>query len=59
MSYDAKCHTLALAFLSDFQDAALPHPRAKLADELAQQIQDAVEGFIEAEISGAVKWPFP
>jgi hypothetical protein len=50
MTYDTKCLDLAMAFLSDFSDAQLPHPRAKLADELAQSIQQAIEDYINAEI---------
>lgn len=46
MSYDSKCYQLAALFLSDELEA--DHPRfAMLADRLAQQIQDAVEGFIQ------------
>ena len=67
MSYDVKCRELALAFINDFSDAALPHPREKLVDELAQRIQDAVESYIEAEIitmsrtapDPRAPWPFP
>ena len=44
MTYDAKCHDLARHFLReyDLNDKA----RDDLADELAQVIQRAVEGFL-------------
>ena len=35
MSYDVKCRELALAFINDFSDAALPHPREKLVNRRA------------------------
>lgn len=45
MSFDAKCYDLAEAFLED-----TPHLWTdKRAKELAQIIQDAVEGYIELE----------
>jgi hypothetical protein len=45
MSYDSKCYDLAEAFLED-EPALNTEPRRK---ELAQIIQDAIEGFIEYE----------
>lgn len=48
MSYDSKCHALAMAFLSDNED---PGPvRDKAAIDLAQQIQDLIEGFMEFDL---------
>lgn len=48
MSYDTKCYDLAKAFLSDVPKDKLPtkegHDQA--ADELAQEIQDAIEDFL-------------
>jgi len=49
VSYDVKCHELALHFLRDFRDDQLALPRAQEADELAKQIQAAVESYF-AEI---------
>lgn len=46
MSYDAKCHALAEVFLSDFSIIGAGS-RAKMEDELAQRIQDAIEDFLE------------
>lgn len=44
MSYDEKCHDLAVAFLSDYY---APGPVAdEKAKELAQIIQDAIEDFL-------------
>lgn len=50
MSYDTKCHDLAKEFLSDF---AYPTEEGEeaAAKELAQVIQDAIEGWIAANTS--------
>lgn len=46
MTYDEKCYTLATQFLSD--ELAADHPRfAEMADRLAQQIQGAIEDFMQ------------
>lgn len=42
MAFDPKCYELAECFLPD---AAIP----RLKDELAQQIQDAIETFLQIE----------
>jgi len=47
-TYDAKCHALALAFLSDEEKPGPLLDRA--ADDLAKQIQDVIEGFIEYDL---------
>ena len=47
-TFDRKCHALAAAFLSDEK---LPAPLLdKAADDLAKQIQDLIEGFIEYDL---------
>jgi hypothetical protein len=46
MSYDTRCHALAQVFLADVLP---PSPTAeKMADELAQEIQDVIESFLAA-----------
>lgn len=48
MSYDSKCHDLAVVFISDNE---APGPvRDKAAADLAQQIQDLIEGFMEFDL---------
>jgi hypothetical protein len=49
MSYDQKCLDLAEAFLSDEMNPTNPR-FSKLAGQLAQHIQDAIEDFIEMEV---------
>lgn len=45
MSYDQRCHDLALAFL---RDCDIDEPdKSRIAEEMAQSIQDAVELHIE------------
>ena len=44
-TYDKKCHDLALAFLSDL--ALTDERRAFLAHELASELQDLIEDFID------------
>ena len=47
-TYDAKCHALAVAFLSDEEK---PGPVLDMAaDDLAKQIQDLIEIFIEFDL---------
>lgn len=48
MSYDVKCHELAQAFLSD--ESMTDDVRSKATHDLAQQIQDLIEGFIEFDL---------
>lgn len=43
--FDSKCGELALAFLEDYYD---PVPVTRV-NELAQVIQDAIEGWFEGE----------
>ena len=45
MSYDARCHDLARAFLRDHEPLS-DKVRDALADELAQEIQRAIEDFL-------------
>jgi hypothetical protein len=45
MSYDAKCAELARVFLSDVKK----DDDAAMVAELAQEIQDAIEGFFFAK----------
>jgi len=46
MTYDEKCHELALAFLSDY-----PHINTdSMADKLAQEIQERIEDFIKSKL---------
>lgn len=48
MSYDTKCHALAVVFISDEE---APGPvRDKAAADLAQQIQDLIDGFMEFDL---------
>lgn len=52
MTYDVKCYDLANAFLEDFNTQGAhngENRRPFLADKLAQDIQDAIEAFIEYE----------
>ncbi len=51
MSYDPKCYTLAIQFLADHCD---PIPLTK-ASELAQEIQDAIEAWLDWEFPGEEK----
>jgi hypothetical protein len=47
-TYDPKCHALAVSFLSDEEK---PGPILdKAADDLAKQIQDLIESFIESDL---------
>ena len=48
MSFDPKCHALAVAFISD--NEAPGTVRDKAAADLAQQIQDLIEGFMEFDL---------
>lgn len=51
MSYDSKCHALAVAFLTGDPDNKVEGPLLeKAAADLAQQVQDLVESFIEADL---------
>lgn len=47
MSYDVKCHALATAFLSDF--TIDEDRRAKVANEMAQRIQDTIQEVLDDE----------
>lgn len=52
VTYDVKCHELANAFLNDFDTKGAHNGENRqlfLADKLAQDIQDAIESFIEHE----------
>lgn len=44
MSYDAKCHDLAAAFLAD--ERLTPEARERHTDRLAEEIQNAIESFL-------------
>jgi hypothetical protein len=44
MSYDTKCYELAQSFLEDANMASV-----RQIHELAQEIQDTIESFIESE----------
>lgn len=46
MTYDQKCHDLAIAFLSDFP-ALTAERRAEYADEMAKAIQQTIEEYID------------
>lgn len=46
MTYDTKCHDLALHFLSDYGPLGIA-ARQMLADQLAQRVQQAVEDFLD------------
>ena len=51
MSFDSKCFDLAKTFLSDspaFRDLGMGSQKLKV-DQLAQEIQDTIENFCEAE----------
>lgn len=50
MSYDTKCHELAKVFLGDVQPKLDEALAAKLAEKLAQEIQDAIEAFLAFEV---------
>lgn len=47
MSYDRKCYELADDFLDDYPEIKSPQN----LDGLAQEIQDAIENFIEGKTS--------
>jgi hypothetical protein len=48
MGYDTKCHELAVTFLTDEKVEGPLLDRT--ADDLAQQIQDLIESFIEYDL---------
>jgi hypothetical protein len=48
MGYDIRCRELAQVFLSDVMP--LSDAATRLSDELAQEIQDAIEGFISLNV---------
>lgn len=53
MTYDTKCHELAVYFLTDDameKGAVKGKLLAKCATDLAQQIQDLIESFMEADL---------
>lgn len=54
MSYDAKCHELAVAFLTNDPDMTDGKVEGKLLElasaDLAQKIQDLIEGFLEFDL---------
>ena len=44
MSYDSKCHDLAVEFLSDYTpEGFTPEERTAAEERMAQAIQDAIE----------------
>ena len=45
MSYDERCHALALIFLNEYEPLS-DEARKILSDELAQDIQNAIENFL-------------
>lgn len=47
MGYDTKCYELAKSFIDD---SNIPvYERDKMADELAQEIQDCIENFLSSK----------
>ena len=48
MSYDVKCHALAMTFLAD--EGVHGPLLDKTSADLAQQIQDLIESFIEFDL---------
>lgn len=48
MGYDVKCYELAHTFISDVESDAWMRNRA--SEDLAQQIQDVIENFIEYDL---------
>mgnify|MGYP001588816775 CR=1 FL=1 len=48
MSYDKKCHSLAVAFLGNYTYVSVEQRQFREA-ELAQAIQDVIENYLEDE----------
>ena len=58
MSYDKKCHGLAIAFLRDYSYVSIEQRQLREA-ELAQIIQNVIEDYLENEAGepvGAKNW---
>lgn len=49
MSYNPKCYELAVSFLLDDRNISNLVKLAELTEELAQEIQDVIEMFLESE----------